>query len=813
MKTKTRLVVIALLVLALCLGIFAACAKSGDETPSGSTQPSGEVGQGGSQSSGEVPLKEIVGVTFPDLTVTYDANPHTLKVEGNIPQGVSVKYQNASKTDAGEYDATATLTGQGYKTLVLKAKLVIEKADLQGIAFPSVKATYDGSPHYVEVAGILPAGCSVKYSCKEDSSIQNNATEAGKYTIQATITHRNYNTLVLETTLEITASEKERHMVYAGGKLYFANALDGDKLYSYSAQEGIVKISSDVPRDFAVTSNGEIYYRSFNVVVPSIKKIVDGETQIVELKSAEYVCADNANVYYAVNSVLAKTKGIYKITINNATETVSDPVLLSEGKAEYLQVYGNYLYFADGNNGDKLSRISINGSARTTVVDQKISALTAENGYLFYTVDNLLGDYIASFNINSSTVRKLTVDAGNNLTLIGNQLYYLNVDKLTSYVNGKGIYKVDAYPSSNNNSSGTKVVGADNVSYSSLTKIDSNTIGYYKIDSKVMLCLYNLNSGSVNEVLNGFTAPESTPITTGSKVATYGNYVYYMDLYNDKALYSYNTLTNAASRITAGKVIDFSIIGDTLYFNTESKLVKNYLYKLDLKKNGTPELISENDCVDIVSDGKNIFYVKKNASNVRTSVNKIDSQGNDTEMYSKGAEFLTYYNGYIYFVDSRDLLKMPVEGFTYDKPITVKEGGISKGSVDKFVIVDGVIYFREQYSVGYANKRLSRMNVDGSNYAVIVSKGTDPLNIIVKGDTIYYYNDVTSGSSSGIYSISVNARENSDPQLILARDNTYFAEEMALLNGKIYFVNYYNYFGDSHFYSVNIKTKKLEKLR
>ena len=105
------------------------------------------------------------------------------------------------------------------------------------------------------------------------------------------------------------------------------------------------------------------------------------------------------------------------------------------------------------------------------------------------------------------------------------------------------------------------------------------------------------------------------------------------------------------------------------------------------------------------------------------------------------------------------------------------------------------------------------MNVDGSDYAVMVSKGTDPLKIIVDGNTIYYYNDVTSDSSSGIYSISVNAREDQTPKLILARNNTYFAEEMALKNGKLYFVNYYNYLGDSHFYSVDIKTQRLEKLR
>ena len=36
-----------------------------------------------------------------------------------------------------------------------------------------------------------------------------------------------------------------RHgMIYSAGKLYFANAMDDDKLYSYSSQEGIVRLSA-----------------------------------------------------------------------------------------------------------------------------------------------------------------------------------------------------------------------------------------------------------------------------------------------------------------------------------------------------------------------------------------------------------------------------------------------------------------------------------------------------------------------------------------------------------------------------------------
>ncbi|MDE5756772.1 MAG: DUF5050 domain-containing protein [Clostridia bacterium] len=805
---KIKLVIVTLLALLLCVSVFCACDKSdGDSQNSGNeSQPSGEVTPSGNEKpKEEIVLKDITGITFSDLTVTYDGNSHSVEIAGNLPQGVSVKYQDAQKTDAGSYNATATLSGDGYNSLVLNAKLVIEKAQFEGITFPSIKEEYNGLAHAVEVVGQRPENTTVTYSCKEDPNVSNAPVETGTYTIVATLTNPNYNMFNIETTVEVTASENERHIVYADGKLYFANALDSDKLYYYTAQDGVTKISSDVPYNFAVTSNNEVFFRSHTLFASSIKKIVDGEVSNVEFKNAEYLCTDGTNLYYAVNGLTSKSSGIYKIAINNSTQTIGDPQLISSGKAKYLQIYNGYIYFADCDNGYKLSRIGVNGGTRNMVVDEKIAALTAGNGYLFFTVDNLLGNYLANYNISTATKRKLSVDAGSNLTLIGNELYYLNVDLITSAIRGKGIYKVDAFPTSDKNSMGVKVVGADGEKYTSLTKLNDRTIAYYKVSTQ-MLCLYDLVSQQVNEILDGFTAPETTPITTGSKIATYGNYIYFMDIYNDKSLYSYNTVSGSFSRITAGKVIDFSILGDTLYFNTESKGIKNYLYKLDMK-GGIPQLVCERDCVDIVQGGDKIFYVEKNSANARTAIHEINAQGVDTMIYSKGAEFLTYYDGYIYFVDGRDLLKMPINGYTYNAPITVK-----KGNVDTFVISNGVVYFREQYGVGYLNKRLSRVNVDGSGYAVIVSKGTDPLEIVVDSDTIYYYNDVTSDSSSGIYSISANARENQNPTLILGRSSTYYASELTLFKGKLYFINYYNYLGDSHLYRIDLTGNNLVKI-
>lgn len=803
---KIRFLIIIAIICCVLLSVAVAC---NNNDGSNSEQSSGDVTNSGENNSDkDSALKDIEGIEFKDLKVTYDGNAHSITINGEVPKGVKVEYVNSQHTDSGSYDAKAILSGEGYKTLTLSAKLVIDKANFQGITFPSVKESYDGLEHMVEVVGQLPENTTVSYVCKEDNSLKNKFVDTGKYTVIAQIKNPNYFDLKLETTIEITASEKERYICYAGGKLYFANALDDDSLYYYNAQDGVTKISSDVPYNFAITSDGNVYFRSYTLLASSIKKLSNNNTENINFSKGEYLCTDGANLYFAKNGLTDKSSGIYRITINKDSQTVSEPELLSQGKAKYLQIYGDYIYFADGNNGYKLSKLSINGGQRTLLIDEKIAALTVDNGYLFFTVDKFSGRYIANYNIYNKQMRKLTMDAGSNLTVIGDELYYLNVDLLTSTIRGSGIYKVDAYPANDKNLSGTKVIGESGENYTSLAKVDGNSIAYYKVSTQ-MLCLYNLDNKTTKEILDGFTVPETTPISMGSKLATYGDYVYFMDIYKGKSLYSYNVKTKMFNRITSGKVIDFAILGDILYFNIESYGIKNYLYKLDMK-GGIPELIVKNDCVDIITDGESVFYVEKNNANVRTAIHRIDSSGVDTIMYDKGAQFLSYYDNFIYFVDGKDLLKMPTKNYTVNQPITVKEG-----NVDVFTICDGVVYFREQYGIGWLNKRLSRINVDGTGYAVIVSQATDPLKIIVDGDHLYYYNDVTSNASSGIYRISTKAREDETPKLILGRNadnNLYCAEEMVLLNNKLYFVNYYNMLGDSHFYSVEIESGEISKL-
>lgn len=811
---------IGLLALAASLAVtvgFAACgggsgggnSGNGSEISSGesseiSSGESGGSGNGGEENPPVVPptvLTEITGVTFNGATKTYDGQKTTLTVTGEIPAGVGVVYSNNEGTDAGEYQAKATLSGDGYETLVLKATLKIEKAAFpSGVTLSDATYSYDGKEKAIYVVGNPPDGAKISYSCQETGEASNKATASGTYTITATITHKNYHTKTLTAVMTIEGSEDERHIAAFDGKLYFANALDKDKLYSYDGAS-VTKISSDVPYNFTVL-NGVLYYRSVSLFASSVKSVESGASNSVASEKGEYLCTDGTSLYYAVNNLLSAEKsGIYRLDLSGSEPAA---VKLASGKAKYLQVYDGFVYFADGANGWKLTKISVTGGTKTLVRDEKITCLTQKDGYLFYTVDNLLGDYIESYRISNGKYVKLTQDAGANLTVIGNDLYYVNVDLVSSYLQGKGIYRVNAYPSSDSNQLGVKVVGEANEKYSSLTE-SNGKLAYYRVSDQ-MLCLYNFSTKQTTEVLKGFVAPESIPLSQGSKATAYGNLLYYLDLHNGKTLWSYNTKTGVFSRITSNKVADFSILGDWLYYNAVNFGVNNDLYRINLKTGGEPEKISTYDCNDIVTDGTSLFYVEQNAAGVRTAIHVIKQDGTDEIMYTKGAHCLTYYDGYLYFEDGSDLLKMPVIGYTKNQTTTVKEG-----NVDFFTIANGVVYYREVYNWG-ASKRLSKINVDGTGYAILVPKSTDPIEITVVGDTLYYYTDTISGNS-GLYSVSVNG---GTPTLILDRKSnekaTYYASELTVIDNQLYFINYYNNLGDSHLYKVDLKTKKLTKI-
>lgn len=62
-----------------------------------------------------------------DQSFDYDGKEHELLVKGEIPEGCKVTYKNNIQTNAGKYEVSALVEGEGYLTKELKANLEIKK--------------------------------------------------------------------------------------------------------------------------------------------------------------------------------------------------------------------------------------------------------------------------------------------------------------------------------------------------------------------------------------------------------------------------------------------------------------------------------------------------------------------------------------------------------------------------------------------------------------------------------------------------------------------------------------------------------------
>ena len=749
----------------------------------------------------------ITGVSFNSETITYDGSSHTLTVTGNLPAGANVQYtNNGPYTDAGVYQMKAVISATNYNNLTLNATLTINKANYIGITFNDAEFEYDGNPHTIAIVGTLPSTSSVAYTSDVDG-VTNTATDPGEYNVTATITDKNFNTLVLNAKMTIKTEDDERYLKWSGDTLFFQNAIHDNLLYAYNeADDKLMKASGDNAVDIIEYQDDSVMFVSKSLISSSIKTAAyDASKQSVDLSSihsarARYVQYGGGHIiYYVVNGLTQAKSGIYKADLSGEEPIVT---CLSVGKAKYLTLVGSQLYFADGGNDYKLSYISTSGEnqTRTLLVDKKIKNLYYNNGNFFYTVNNLLGDYIERYNT-SNGARKLTSDAGIDFCFIDGYLYYINVDKLNTKIWGEGIYKVSTSPIADNNNAGTKVIENEKGLCSLIT--DGEYLYYYDMDG-YKLIKASIDGDIVCDLLEGFVRPEDpTPTSLGGDLEEYNGLLYYLDIWDEKSLHYYNPQTKANVRLTANKVDNFSIIGDFIYLNMVSYLVNNDTYRFNLKVGGEPEKINTNDGVDFVSDGTYLYYAQDNGAGAKTAIRRtnLDTMA-DEEVYNKGVSNLRMINNALYFIDGYQIFSMNLSTL-----VTTEVKPNNKSVHTTVFDTDGTnIYYREMYSVGYALKRLSKYNISSNTYTAMATDKTDPVNIVYHDGYVYYYTDTTTAADNGLYRVSATSTSTSQGTCVLACNSTYYATTFAFVGSNIYFLNYKTggLFGDSRIYELPI---------
>ncbi|WP_343328877.1 MBG domain-containing protein [Polaribacter staleyi] len=204
----------------------------------------------------------LSGLTFNDESFVYSGTPKSLKISGDLPMGVSVSYTNNAFTEAGVYEVTATIFGDNYEDLVLKANLTITKATLSGLTFNDESFVYNGTPKSLKISGDLPMGVSVSYT--------NNAfTEAGVYEVEATISGANYEDQVLKATLTIA-------------KATLSGLTFNDESFVYNGAPKSLKIVGDLPTGVSVSYTNNAFTEAGSYEVTAIISSANYENLILK---------------------------------------------------------------------------------------------------------------------------------------------------------------------------------------------------------------------------------------------------------------------------------------------------------------------------------------------------------------------------------------------------------------------------------------------------------------------------------------------------------------------------------------------------
>jgi hypothetical protein len=378
---------------------------------------------------------------------------------------------------------------------------------------------------------------------------------------------------------------------------------------------------------------------------------------------------------------------------------------------------------------------------------------------------------------------------GKYLTLIGDYIYFLNTDMVTSNIFGDGIYKAKKDGSGWIGDTlslligSTKVVDGANDNIFALAT-DGNALYYYRANTK-HLYSYNLNRGTETDVMNGFVPPVYPEYITTyyEKTFEYNGDIYYINMKDGGKLYRYSPSSQMDIRITNLSVADFAIYDGVLYYSTVRLVVNFDLYRMDLTT-GEPEVISTAKCKNFVVYNGKLYYNNFSGDN---SLNCMDLETLAvTVIFNEESvedNMLTVYDGHLYFVADSVLYRYsfangtasvvnknlkPLEYIIYDGKILMmntdglqnnitvydiatdkvnKIGnlGISGVSDDLrgMFVYNGEMYFYRNVAIGSTNKGLYKIVAKGNSYEAQLVDDFDGYyicNSIVIGNNVYFMN-------------------------------------------------------------------------
>ena len=261
MKKKLSLIILLVLLLAMavCLG---SCFLLEPQTPPDNPvedPPAEEPKDEPKEEPEEKPTVNLSGITLPAYECVYDAKPHSIFIEGNLPDGVTVAYSGNGVKDAGVHTVTAKfyLDGEYLSGKDITSTVTITRAtySMAGVSFSGASFVYDGKAHTLAVDGTLPKGVSVNYT-------GNSVSAVGEHTVTANFVGDATN---YEPIPSMTAPLR-----IVSGPAVFGGLSMPDVNVEYDAKIHTVTLGGEIPSGVSVSYNGNSVKNAGSYVASAI---------------------------------------------------------------------------------------------------------------------------------------------------------------------------------------------------------------------------------------------------------------------------------------------------------------------------------------------------------------------------------------------------------------------------------------------------------------------------------------------------------------------------------------------------------------
>ncbi len=788
-----RKLIFFLLVVLTCVSMlaFSACSSS-PEKPDG--------------------LKTISGITFTDVTTTYDGTEKRIEISGTLPDGVTVEYTNNVGTNANEYVATATLSGEGYKEKTLTAKLTINKAtfDMSNASWNYTSAfTYNGSEKTVSVVG-LPSGVTVA------SYSENAKTNAGSYTATVSFNYdaTNYNTPVLA----------DCSWVINKATYDMSNARwDYTSAFTYNGSEKTVSVVG-LPSGVTIASYSEntktnagsytatvsFNYDATNYNTPVLADCswvinkatllgisLDGSI-LVEYDTLEHSLQILGDVPADVTVVITyngkELSGVTEVGSYEVIATLTSPnyetliltktLIISATEEQLYSVNVNgTIYFQNNLDDNKLYSYKTQLNKASNDVPK---FMMANGSTVYYVSENLISPSIKSFSLTAALPSKIINARAESLATDGTYIYY-SVNSLLVSAENKGIWKI-------------KLDGSEETP-TRLTEDKAEYLTYYNN------YLYYANASESNNLYKISTNANNAKGTClwEEKVSYIieNNGILYFNsnagLTNGSAIRKYIISSNTCIKLTtdAGKYLTFAdnkiyyvnndlltgtLFGDGIYCVSATRTEDSSLPGMKVL-----EAENGNGYSSLTSDGTNLYYYKlhdkhfysydiaeETETDLMASFVVVDTTTLSTNPYAK----ITEHNGELYYINARD------NNYLYKyNPTTKACYKVLDDQVSGVYFHNGYMYYSTYVLTNFA---LWRTNLETKETTKISSDRYDHL--IFDGDYIYCIK-VGSAYNNYIYKMNLdgtNATKIFDKSLWVADmykegNYLYFATNAGLL--------------------------------